>query len=166
MNRTHSLPLFGIITTILLMPACHSSKQTQKTISATTTIATMQADSIVHQSMVTHQKTVTITYIPVSQKPSTPDSIPDVATSIHDLTNHLIYNGGGTIIIKEETTQKQDQATTTIQTSVQDTTTTKNTDHNEAYTQPPRASPMLDKILYILIAAIILILMASSRIKQ
>ena len=166
MSKTHSLPLLGIITTILLMPACHSSKQTKNTISATTTIATLQADSIVHQSMVNHQKTVTITYIPISQIPSTPDSIPDAATSIQDLTNHLIYNGGGTIIIKEETTQKQDQTTMTIQTSVQDTTTTQNTNHNEAYTQPPRASPMIDNILYILIAAAILILMARCRIKH
>ncbi|MBR4794622.1 MAG: hypothetical protein IK038_13430 [Bacteroidaceae bacterium] len=166
MSKTHSLPLLGIITTILLMPACHSSKQTKNTISATTTIATLQADSIVHQSMVTHQKTVSITYIPISQIPLTPDSIPDAATSIQNLTNHLIYNGGGTIIIKEETTQKQDQTTTTIQTSVQDTTTTQNINHNEAYTQPPRASPMIDNILYILIAAAILILMARCRIKH
>ena len=166
MSKTHSIPLFGIITTILLMPACHSSKQAKNTISATTTIATLQADSIVHQSMITHHKTVTITYIPVSQEQSTPDSISDVATSIQDLTNHLIYNGGGTIIIKEETTQKQNQTTTTIQTSVQDTTTTQNTNHNEAYTQPPRASPMIDNILYILIAAAILILMARCRIKH
>ena len=166
MSKTHSIPLFGIITTILLMPACHSSKQTKNTISATTTIATLQADSIVHQSMVTHQKTVTITYIPISQIPSTPDSIPNAATSIQNLTNHLIYNGGGTIIIKEETTQKQDQTTLTIQTSVQDTTTTQNNQYQENTTNQPRASPNLKLILYILLAAITILLLLKWIIRQ
>ena len=164
----HAQPhtLFAIIAMAILMPACHSTKSITTTQSTATSISQKEIDSTTQHLMSTHRKTTTITFLPM-QTPTLPlIPSPDTQAPSQDIITQLINQGGGTIIIQEETTQTEDQTTTITQTSTQDTTTTQNTGYHETLSNPPRASPNLKLILYIILAAIALLIMLKWSIRQ
>ena len=151
---------------ILLMPACRTSKHTTATSTSTTSISQSAIDSATRSLMASQSHRLTITYIPGFQI-TTPDlPIPQTTSSLQDLTNQLIEQGGGTLIIEQESTTNQAETTATTHTSTQDTTTTQNTQYHEKQSPQPRASPNLRLILYIILAAIALLLILKWSIRQ
>lgn len=164
----HAQPhtLFAIIAMAILMSACHSTRHITTTQSNTTSISQTEIDSAASHLMSTHRKTTTVTFLPM-QTPALPlIPSPDTQAPSQDIISRLINQGGGTIIIQEETTQTEDQTTATTQISTQDTTTTQNTQYHEKKSPQPRASPNLKLILYIILAAIALLLILKWSIRQ
>ena len=158
--------LFAIIAMALLMPACHSTKSITTTQTTATSISQTEIDSTTSHLMSTHRKTTTITFLPM-QTPTLPlIPSPDGPAPSQDIITQLINQGGGTIIIQEEETQSEDQESTTTQISRQDTTTTQNSQYHETTPKQPRASPNLRLILYIILAAIALLLILRWSIRQ
>ena len=164
----HAQPhtLFAIIAMALLMPACHSTKSITTTQTTATSISQKEIDSTTQHLMSTHRKTTTITFLPMQTPTLPPIPSPDAPSPSQDIITQLINQGGGTIIIQEEETQSEDQESATTQISTQDTTTTQNTQYHETLSNPPRASPNLKLILYIILAAIALLLLLKWSIRQ
>ena len=158
MTTKHIITLSCIITMILLMPACRTSKRTTATYTSTTSITQNAIDSAAHRLMASQSRKLTITYIPGFQI-TTPDlPIPRTTNPLQDLTNQLIEQGGGTLIIEEQSSNNQAETTATTHTSTQDTTTTQNTQYHEQQTQQPRASPIIDRLIILIIAATIFLI--------
>lgn len=158
--------LFAIIAMAILMPACHSSKSITTTQTTATSISQTEIDSAASHLMSTHRKTTTITFLPMQTPALPPIPSPDTQSPSQDIITQLLQEGGGTIIIQEETIQTEDQTTTATQISHQDTTTTQNTQYHEKQSPQPRASPNLRLILYIILAAIALLLILKWSIRQ
>ena len=158
--------LFAIIAMALLMPACHSTKSITSTQSTTTSISQKEIDSTTQHLMSTHRKTTTITFLPMQTPALPPIQTSDAQAPSQDIITQLINQGGGTIIIQEEENQSEDQESTTTQISRQDTTTTQNSQYHETTPKQPRASPNLKLILYIILAAIALLLLLKWSIRQ
>ncbi len=158
MTTKHLITLSCIITMILLMPACRTSKRTTATCTSTTSITQNAIDSAAHRLMASQSHKFTITYIPGFQITSPDLPIPRTNSSLQNLTNQLIEQGGGTLIIEQESTTNQAETTATTHTSAQDTTTTQNTQYHEKQTQQPRASPILDRLIILIIAATIFLI--------
>lgn len=98
MTTKHIITLSGIITMILLMPSCRTSKHTTASSTSTTSIAQNAIDSATRSLMASQSHKLTITYIPGFQI-TTPDlPIPRTNNTLQDLTNQLIEQGGGTLI--------------------------------------------------------------------
>ena len=151
---------------ILLMSACRSTKDISSTQTTSTITSSATIDSTAQHLMSTHRKTTTITFLPMQTPTLPPIPSPDAQAPSQDLITQLINQGGGTIIIEEEETQTQDQESATTQISTQDTTTTQNTQYHETLSNPPRASPNLKLILYIILAAIALLIIIKWSIRQ
>jgi hypothetical protein len=166
MKRTHPICYIIAEVTILLMSACRSNKQFTTSQQNTTTITAASIDSTAQHLMSTHRKTTTITFLPMQTFGLPPIPSPNVQAPAQDLITQLINQRGGTIIIQEEDTQSEDQTNTTTQISHQDTTTTQNNQYQKNTTNQPRASPNLKLILYILLAAITILLLLKWIIRQ
>ena len=166
MNKLRQICYFITTGTILLMSACRTNKQFTSTQSSSTNITATSIDSAANHLMSTHRKTTTITFLPMQTPALPPIPTPDAQAPAQDIITQLINQGGGTIIIQEDEQLQQDQSNTTSQISTQDTTNTQNTQYHETQSNPPRASPNLRLILYILLAAIVLILLIRFRIRQ
>ena len=166
MEYTQPHTLFAIIAMALLMPSCHSTKSITTAQSTATSISQKEIDSTTSHLMSTHRKTTTITFLPM-QTPTLPlIPSPDTQAPSQDIITQLLQKGGGTIIIQEVETQSEDQESTTTQISRQDTTTTQNSQYHETTPKQPRASPNLRLILYIILAAIALLIIIKWSIRQ
>ena len=166
MEYTQPYHLFAIIAMALLMPACRSTKSITTTQTTATSISQTEIDSATHHLMSTHRKTTTITFLPMQTPALPPIPSPDTPAPSQDIITQLITQGGGTIIIQEEETQSEDQESATTQISTQDTTTTQNAQYHEKQSPQPRASPNLKLILYIILAAIALLIILKWSIRQ
>ena len=166
MNTTHPIIATIILVSVLLMSACHTNKQLTASQQNSTNITAASIDSAAQHLMSTHRKTTTITFLPMQTPALPPIQTHDAQAPAQDLITQLINQGGGTIIIQEEETQSEDQESATSQISTQDTTTTQNTQYHETQSNPSRASPNLQLILYILLAAIALLLILKWNIRQ
>ena len=164
----HAQPhtLFAIIAMAILMPACHSTRHITTTQTTATSISQTEIDSATSHLMFTHRKTTIITFLPMQTPALPPIPSPDAPSPSQDIITQLINQGGGTIIIQEEETQSEDQESAITQISTQDTTTTQNTQYHEKQSPQPRASPNLKLILYIILAAIALLLLLKWSIRQ
>ena len=167
-----------IVTIAILLPmatACRSTRQQTSSSSSSTTISSWAIDSIAQRLMSQHRRTTTITVLPMqtpglkpapktdAQTPATP-AAPYNAPELQPLINLLIEQGGGTIIIEQDEQHQQDQSTTINHESIQDTTTTQNINQEQTISNPPRASPIIDKIFYIfLLLAFIIVLLQGRR---
>lgn len=176
--KNKNITIFLPMAIILLMTiSCRSTKQmssTQKTISSS---LTQTMDSAV-QSILNRRKTTTrITFLPMQTpglpKPAAPDIAPgpmpvpsDIPSPIQDLAAALIEQGGGTIIITQEEQLQND--TTTVTHTTTDEQTQNESENNEIQSQsnPPRASPWIDKIFYIFLAAAFIIVLLQGRTRQ
>ena len=158
MTTKHIITLSCIITMILLMPACRTSKHTTATSTSTTYISQSAIDSTTRSLMASQSHKLTITYIPNFQTHPQDLPIPQTTSPLQDLTTQLIEQGGGTLIIEEQSTTNQSENTAKSHTSTQDTTTTQNTQYHEKQTQQPRASPIIDRLIILIIAATIFLI--------
>ena len=140
------------------MPACRTSKHTTAAHTSTTSITQNAIDSAAHRLMASQSRRLTITYIPGFQITSPDLPIPQTTSSLQDLTNQLIEQGGGTLIIEEQSSTNQAETTATTHTSTQDWATTQNTQYQEKQTQQPRASPIIDRLIILIIAATIFLI--------
>ena len=166
MDTKHASSFICIITMILLMPACRTSKHTTASNTSTTSITQNAIDSAARSLMASQSHKLTITYIPGFQI-TTPDlPIPRTTNPLQDLTNQLIEQGGGTLIIEEQSTTNQAETTATTHTSTQDWATTQNTQYQEKQTQQPRASPIIDRLIILIIAATIFIIVLKLVIRK
>ena len=143
---------------ILLMPSCRTSKHTTGSSTSTTSITQNAIDSATRSLMASQSRRLTITYIPDFQITSPDLPIPRTNNTLQDLTNQLIEQGGGTLIIEEQTTVNHAETTSTQHTSTKDTTNTQNTSHEQTASNPPRASPILDRLIILIIAATIFLI--------
>lgn len=166
MEYTQPYHLFAIIAMAILMSACRGTKHITSTQTTATSISQTEIDSTAQHLMSTHRKTTTITFLPMQTPVLLPIQSPDTQAPSQDIITQLINQGGGTIIIEEEETQTQDQESATTQISTQDTTTTQNSQYHETTPKQPRASPNLRLILYIILAAIALLLLLKWSIRQ
>ena len=110
---------------------------------------------------------------PALIKPATPDITPgpmpaplEIPQPIQDLANAIIEQGGGTIIITQEEIAQND--TTTIIHTSDERNHQNESENHETQTQsnPPRASPIIDKIFYIFLVAAFLVLLLQCRTRQ
>ena len=166
MNTTHLIQVITISIITILMPACRTSKHTTATHSSTTSISQNDIDSAAHNLMASQSRKLTITYIPGFQALPQDLPIPTTSNTLQDITNQLIEQGGGTLIIEEESTTNQEETTSTLHTSTQDWATTQNTQYHEKQTQQPRASPIIDRLIILIIAATIFIIVLRLVIRQ
>lgn len=166
MKAKHINCIIFIVSVTLIISACRTSKHTTAAHTSTTSITQNAIDSATHSLMASQSRRLTITYIPDFQITSLDLPIPRTNNTLQDLTNQLIEQGGGTLIIEEESTTNQAETTATKQISQQDTTTTQNTQYQEKQTQQPRASPILDRLLILIIAATIFIIVLKLVIRQ
>ena len=166
MNTTHPIIATIILASILLMSACRTNNQLTTSQQNTTTITAASIDSSAQHLMSSHRKTTTITFLPMQTPALPPIQSPDAQAPAQDIITQLINQGGGTIIIQEEETQSEDQKSATSQISTQDTTITQNTQYHEKQSPQPRAAPNLKLILYIILAAIALLLILKWSIRQ
>lgn len=176
--KNKNITIFFPMAIILLMTiSCRSTKQmssTQKTISSSLT-QTMDSSA---QSILNRRKTTTrITFLPMQTprlpKPATPDIAPgpmpapsDIPAPIQDLAAALIEQGGGTIIITQEVQLQND--TTTITHTVTDEQTQDESENHETQSQsnPPRASPWINRIFYTFLAAAFIVVLLQGRTRQ
>ena len=150
---------------LLMTTACRSTKQMSSTQSASTSITTQSIDSLAKSILNTRKTTTTITFLPM-QTPAFPaPAAPDVPAPVQDLADALIAQGGGTIIITQEECTQND--TTTTKHHIDDEQIQNKSENHETQSQsnPPRASPWIDRIFYIfmLLAFIIVLLQARTR---
>lgn len=176
MKNTNIPRIVSLVTIIMLATACRTHKQLTSSSTISTTVCSASIDSAAQRLMSQHQKTTSITFLPMqtpalptipSPNAPTPEgpTAPDITPAVQDIITQLLQQGGGTIIIQEDEQLQQDQSTTTNHVSIQDTTTIQNTNQEQTTSNPPRASPIIDKIFYIfmLLAFIIVLLQGRNR---
>lgn len=158
MKAKHINCIIFIVSVTLIISACRTTKRTATTHTSTTSITQNATDSAARSLMASQSHRLTITYIPGFQ--ILPDGlpIPNTSSSLQDLTNQLIEQGGGTLIIEQKSTTNQAETTATTHTSTQDWATTQNTQYQEKQTQQPRASPIIDRLIILIIAATIFLI--------
>jgi hypothetical protein len=166
MKAKHINCIIFIVSVTLIISACRSSKQAITSHASTTSISQNAIDSATRSLMASQSHRLTITYIPGFQVTSPDLPIPRTNNTLQDLTNQLIEQGGGTLIIEEQNTVNHAETTSTQHTSTQDTTNTQNTSHEQTASNPPRASPILDRLIILIIAATIFIIVLKLVIRQ
>ena len=163
-NTIH--PIIPSMAIILLMTiACRSTKQMSSTQSTISSNLMQSMDSTAQSILNSRKTTTTITFLPM-QTPAFPaPASPDVPAPVQDLADVLIAQGGGTLIITQEECTQND--TTTTKHHIDDEQTQNKSENHEIQSQsnPPRASPIIDKIFYIflLLAFIIILLQGRNR---
>ena len=174
-NTIH--PIFPSLAIILLMTiSCRSTKQMSSTQSTTSSITTQSMDSTMQSILNSRRTTTTITFLPMQTpafpKPAAPDITPSpmpapsqTPAAPAELLDLLIAQGGGTIIITQKECTQND-TTTVIHTTDERTQQDESENHEtQSQSNPPRASPWIDKIFYIflLLAFIIVLLQGRNR---
>ena len=174
--KNNNITLTTAVAIILLMTiSCRSTKHTSSTQKTISSSQTQTMDSAA-QSILNRRKTTTrITFLPMQTpglpKPSAPDIVPgpmpapyDIPAPIQDLAAALINQGGGTIIITQDEQLQNDTTTVTHTTNAEQTQEGSESNETQSQTNPPRASPVIDKIFYIfLLLAFIIILLQGRR---
>ena len=158
-NTIH--PIIPSVAIILLMTiSCRSTKQMSSTQSTISSNLMQSMDSTAQSILNSRKTTTTITFLPM-QTPAFPTpAAPDVPAPVQDLADAIIAQGGGTIIITQEETTQND--TTTVKHTIDDAQTQNKSENHETQSgsNPPRASPIIDKIFYIfLLLAFIIVLL-------
>ena len=164
-NTIH--PIIPSLVIILLMTiSCRSTKQMSSTHQSTTSITTQSIDSLAKSILNTRKTTTTITFLPMQAPAFTVSAAPDVPAPVQDLADALIAQGGGTLIITQEECTQND--TTTTKHHIDDEQTQNKSENHEIQSQsnPPRASPIIDKIFYIFLLLAFIIVLLQGRNRQ
>ena len=164
-NTIH--PIIPSVAIILLMAtACRSTKQMSSTQQSTSSITTQSLDSTTQSILNSRKTTTTITYLPM-QTPAFPTpATPDVPAPIQNLADALIAQGGGTIIITQEETSQNDTTTVIYTTNAEQTQEESESNEIQSQSNPPRASPWIDKIFYIFLFLAFIIVLLQGRNNQ
>ena len=164
-NANITLAVFLAIL-LLMTTACRSTKQMSSTQSTISTISTQSIDSLAKSILNTRKRTTTITFLPMQTPGFQNPAAPDVPAPVQDLADALIAQGGGTLIITQEETTQND--TTTITHTTHDEQTQNKSENHETQSQsnPPRASPIIDKIFYIFLLLAFIIVLLQGRTRQ
>ena len=175
-NTIH--PIIVPVAIILLMTiSCRSAKQMSSTQSTISSSLTQTMDSAAQSILNTRKTTTTITFLPMQTpaftKPAAPDIAPgpmpsrqELPAPVQDLATALIVQGGGTLIITQEECTQND--TTTIKHHIDDEHSQDESESHETQSQsnPPRASPIIDKIFYIFLLLAFIIVLLQGRNNQ
>ena len=159
-------PIIPSLAIILLMTiSCRSTRQMSSTQQSISTCTTQSIDSLAKSIQNTRKRTTTITFLPMQTPGFHKPAAPDVPAPVQDLADALIAQGGGTLIITQEETTQND--TTTTKHHIDDEQTQNKSENHETQSQsnPPRASPWIDRIFYnfMLLAFIIVLLQGRNR---
>ena len=175
-NTIH--PIIPSVAIILLMTtACRSTKQMSSTQSTISSNLIQSMDSTAQSILNRRKTTTTITLLPMQTpaypKPAAPDITPSpmpapsqTPAAPAELLDLLIAQGGGTIIITQEECTQND--TTTTKHHIDDEQTQNKSENHETQSQsnPPRASPIIDKIFYIFLLLAFIIVLLQGRNRQ
>ena len=165
--KNTKLPIIVPVAIILLMTtACRSTKQMSSTQQSTSAITTQSMDSLAKSILNTRKATTTITFLPMQTPGPMKPTAPDVPAPVQDLADALIAQGGGTIIITHEECTQND--TTTFRTNRDHEQTQNESENHETQSQsnPPRASPIIDRIFYIFLLLAFIIVLLQGRKNQ
>ncbi len=165
----------GIFLPMIL--SCRTARQTSSTQSTISSTLTQSMDSAAQSILSSRRTTTTITFLPMPApglpKPAAPDIAPrpmpapsDIPAPIQDLAAALMGQGGGTIIITQDEQLQND--TTTVNHTINAEQTQEGSESNETQSQtnPPRASPVIDKIFYIFLLLAFIIVLLQGRTRQ
>ena len=165
----------ALLICVLLTTACRSTKQTSSTQSTISSSLTLTMDSTMQSILNRRKTTTTITFLPMQTPafpiPATPDITPgpmaarqELPAPVQDLAAALIEQGGGTIIITHEEQLQNDTTTIIHTTNAEQTQDESESNETQSQSNPPRASPWIDKIFYIfLLLAFIIVLLQGRR---
>ena len=165
--KNTNIPHIVAITIILLMTtACRSTKQMSSTQSTISSITTHSMDSTMQSILNSRKTTTTITFLPMQTPAFSGPTAPDVPAPVLDLADALIVQGGGTIIITQEETTQNDTTTVIHTTNAEQTQNTSENHETQSQSNPPRASPIIDKIFYIFLLLAFIIVLLQGRKNQ
>ena len=164
-NTIH--PIIPSVAIILLMTtACRSTKQMSSTQSSISSNLMQSMDSTAQSILNSRKTTTTITFLPM-QTPAFPEpTVPDVPAPVQDLADALIAQGGGTLIITQEEQLQNDTTTVIHTTHDEQAQNTSETHETQSQSNPPRASPIIDKIFYIFLLLAFIIVLLQGRKNQ
>ena len=165
MKNTNITLTVSMAIILLMTTACRSTKQVSSTQSTTSSTLKQSIDSLAKPILNTRKTTTTITFLPMPASGPINHAAPDVPAPIQDLADALIAQGGGTIIITQEETTQNDTTTVIHTTNAEQTQEESENHETQSQSNPPRASPIIDKIFYIflLLAFIIVLLQGRNR---
>ena len=175
MKNTNTTRIVAITAILLMTISCRSTKQMSSTQSTISSSLTQTMDSAAQSILNTRKTTTTITFLPMQtpalSKPAAPDIAPgpmparqELPAPVQDLAAALIEQGGGTIIITQEEQLQNDTTTVIHTTNAEQTQDESESNETESQSNPPRASPWIDKIFYIfLLLAFIIVLLQGRR---
>ena len=175
-NTIH--PIIVPVAIILLMTiSCRSAKQMSCTQSTISSSLTLTMDSTMQSILNRRKTTTTITFLPMQtpafSKPAAPDIAPgpmparqELPAPIQDLAAALINQGGGTIIITQEEQLQNDTTTVTHTTTDEQTQDESESNEKQSQSNPPRASPWIDRIFYTFLAAAFIVVLLQGRNRQ
>ncbi len=175
MKNTNTTRIVAITIILLMTINCRSTKQMSSTQSTISSSLTNTIDSAAQSILNTRKTTTTITFLPMQtlafSKPAAPDIAPgpmptrqELPAPVQDLAAALIEQGGGTIIITQEEQLQNDTTTVIHTTNAEQTQDESESNETESQSNPPRASPIIDKIFYIfLLLAFIIVLLQGRR---
>ena len=165
----------GIFLPMIL--SCRTARQTSSTQSTISSSLTQSMDSAAQSILSSRRITTTITFLPMPApglpKPAAPDIAPgpmpapsDIPAPIQDLAAALIEQGGGTIIITQEEQLQNDTTTVIHTTNAEQTQDESESNEIQSQSNPPRASPVIDKIFYIFLLLAFIIVLLQGRTRQ
>ncbi len=175
MKNTNTTRIVAITIILLMTISCRSTKQMSSTQSTISSSLTQSMDSAAQSILNTRKTTTTITFLPMQTpafpKPAAPDIAPgqmparqELPAPVQDLAAALIEQGGGTIIITQEEQLQNDTTTVIHTTNAEQTQDESESNETQSQSNPPRASPIIDKIFYIfLLLAFIIVLLQGRR---
>ena len=166
MKNTNIPHIVAIAIILLMTTACRSSKQMSSIQQSTSSITTQSMDSTAQSILNRRKTTTTITFLPMQTPMYPKPAAPDVPAPIQNLTDALIAQGGGTLIITHEETIQNDTTTVTHTTNAEQTQDESENHETQSQSNPPRASPIIDKIFYIFLLLAFIIVLLQGRNNQ
>ena len=175
-NTIH--PIIPSLAIILLMTiSCRSTKQMSSTQSTISSNLMQSMDSTAQTILNTRKTTTTITFLPMQTpafpKPAAPDITPNpmpapsgTPAAPAALLDLLIEQGGGTIIITHDEQLQNDTTTVIHTTNAEHTQDESESNETQSQSNPPRASPWIDKFFYIFLLLAFIIVLLQGRKNQ
>ena len=166
MKNTNITLTVSMAIILLMTTACRSTRQMSSTQSTTTTSSIQSMDSTAQSILNRRKTTTTITFLPMPAPAFPASAAPDIPAPIQDLADALIAQDGGTIIITQEETIQNDTTTVNHTTNTEQTQNKSENHETQSQSNPPRASPIIDKIFYIFLLLAFIIVLLQGRNRQ
>ena len=165
--KSTNIPHIVAIAIILLMTtACRSAKQMSSTQSTISSNLMQSMDSTAQTILNSRKTTTTITFLPMPAPGPMKPTTSDVPAPVQDLADALIAQGGGTLIITQEEQLQNDTTTVNHTTNAEQTQKESENHETQSQSNPPRASPIIDKIFYIFLLLAFIIVLLQGRNNQ